>query len=117
MEQTKIALLKISSFKVSSKAELAAVLVDFLCRLKGIKLSRTEVYVLSHFMCEGYNQVTKEQIISGGLLKNSQSLSNTLTTLRKQGVIIKDGYKEAIAPDFRIPITDKVKIDIMLDNT
>lgn len=117
MAGNQIAVLKISNFKVDTKTETAAIIIDFICRLKGIKLSRTEVYVLAHFMCEGYNQVTREQIISGGLLKNNQSLANTLSTLRKQGVIVKDKYKEVIAPDFRIPITDKIKIDIMLDNT
>lgn len=113
----KIAVLKISSLKVDTKIELASILIDILCRLKSLKLSRTEVFVLAHFMCEGYNQVTKDQIITGGLLKNTQSLANTLSSFRRQGIILKQGYNEILASDFRIPITDKVKIDIMLDNT
>ncbi len=109
--------LKIPSYKVSNKNNLAILLVKFICILKSIKLSDTEIIVLAYFMVEGYNQVTKEQIVTSKLLKNKASLANTLTTFRKNGIFTREHFKEVLAPDFRYPITDKIRIDITLDNS
>lgn len=117
MDNNKIAILKLSSFKVESKMHSAIILIDFICGLKNIKLSKTEKYVLAHFMCEGYNQITKEQVVDGKLLKNKNSLANTLTIFRRAGILKRDEFKEVLANDFLIPITDKIKIDVTLDNT
>tara|TARA_R110000868_G_scaffold1729_4_gene13900 strand:+ start:4630 stop:4980 length:351 start_codon:yes stop_codon:yes gene_type:complete len=112
-----VTVLKVPSYKMKNKPAMARVLVDFICILKNIRMSETEAMVLSHFMVEGYSQITKEQIISGKLLKNKSSLANTLTVFRKNGILVKESFREVLAPDFRYPISDKIKIDITLDNS
>jgi len=113
----KITVIKIPSFKVERKLHAASIIVEFICSLKSISLSKTEICVLAHFMCEGYNEISREQVIDGKLLKNKNTLANMLTVFRKHGILKKDGYKEHLSVDFSYPITDKIKFEIMLDNT
>ena len=115
--ENKITSLKIPSYKVGNKLELAAVLVDFILLLKKIKLSKTEKQMLCHFMIEGYSEISKEQILKDKLLHSPKSLANTLTVFRKQGILIKEKFREVLSPDYRIPLTDKVNINITLDNS
>lgn len=115
--ENKITSLKIPSYKVGNKIELSQLLVEFICILKKIKLSKTEQQVLAHFMVEGYSEISKEQILTGKLLHTKSSLANTLTSFRKNGILTKVKFKEALAPDFAIPLTDKININITIDNT
>ena len=96
---------------------MTLLLLEIICLFKKIKLSRTEMQVLAHFMIEGYSTVSKEQILQGKLLNTKSSLANTLTAFRKQGIIVKEKFKEVLAPDFRIPLTEKININITLDNS
>ena len=117
MSDIKIPSLRIPIYKVANKLELAHILVEFICILKKIKLSKTELQVLSHFMVEGYSEISKEQIISGKLLHTKSSLANTLTTFRKNGILKKEHFKEVLSPDFRVPLSSKVNINVTLDNS
>ena len=117
MEQNNITSIRISPFKVASKQALAETLVKFVCILKEIKLSKTEVYVLGHFLCEGYNEITKEKLLQTKILKDKYALSNLLSIFRKHGILKKEGFKEFIAGDFNYVITDKLIFSVMLDNT
>lgn len=115
--QNKITSLKIPSYKVSNKIEQTLLLVEFILILKKIKLSKTEKQVLSHFMIEGYSEISKEQILTDKLLHSTSSLANTLTVFRKQGILTKEKFRETLSPDFKIPITEKININITLDNS
>jgi len=115
--ENKIASLRISSYKTANKIELAQILLDFILILKKIKLSKTEKLVLSYFMVEGYSEISKEQVLTDKILHSQSSLANTLTVFRKQGILVKEKFKECLAPDFRIPLTEKVNINITLDNS
>lgn len=107
--------MRIPSYKLSNKSEMNKFLVNLVCLLKGISLSETEKLVLVHFIMEGYNEVTKEQIVTGKLLKNKSSLANVLTTLRKNKILIRDNFKEVIDPSFRFPENNKMIIDITVE--
>lgn len=115
--ENKITSLKIPLYKVGNKIELTHILLDFILILKKIRLSKTDKQVLVHFMIEGYSEISKEQIINDKLLHSRQALNNTLTSFRKQNIIVKEKFKEVLSPDFRIPITDKININITLDNS
>ena len=109
--------LKIPSYKVGNKIEQTQILVEIICALKKIKLSRTEIQVLSHFMIEGYSEISKEQILQQKLLHSKSSLSNTLTDFRKSGILVKENFKEVLSSDFRIPLKSKININVTLDNS
>lgn len=115
--ENKITSLRLPSYKVANKIDQTNILVEFILILKKIKLSKTEKQVLSHFMIEGYSEISKEQILNDKLLHSVNSLANTLTSFRKHGILTKEKFKEVLAPDFRIPITEKININITLDNS
>ncbi len=117
MEPNKITSIRISPFKVGTKQDIAETLVRFICVLKDIKLSKIEIYVLALFLCEGYNEISKEKLLQTKILKNRFALSNKLSIFRRQGIIKQEGFKEVIAEDFNYPITDKLLFSVMLDNT
>ena len=112
-----IVAIKMPPFKVGTKQDIAEILIRFVCVLKDIKLSKTEIYVLGYFMCEGYNEISKEHLLAGKIFLNKSGLACMLSRFRKQGILSKKGYVESIADDFNYPITDKLFFSIMLDNT
>ena len=109
--------LKIPSYKVSNKPDMARLLIGVICLLKKIRLSDTQEMVLAHFMTEGYNTVSKEQVVEAKLLKTQASLNNTLMAFRNHGILVRENFKEVLSPDFRFPIAEKININITLDNT
>jgi len=115
-DKNKITSIKIDSYKVNNTIELVEVLIQFICILKKIKLSKTEIQVLSHFMIEGYSEIAKEQILEMKILHSKYALRNILTNFRKQGILTKERFREVLSADFRIPLTQKVNINITLDN-
>lgn len=119
MEKSKITVLK-TTYKVSSKIEQTVILLRFIMLLKKIKLSDTNILVLAHFMTEGYNEVTKEQVVNMKLVKNKASLANCLTSFRDKSILIKEKnfpFNEVLDSDFKYPITEKININITLDNS
>ena len=117
MEPNKIAAIKIPQVKVSSRQAIAEILIRYICILKEIKLSKTELYVLGFFLCEGYSQISKEKLLDTKVMKDRFALSNILSRFRKQGILKNEGFKEFIAVDFNYTITDKLIFSVMLDNT
>lgn len=118
--ENKIPTLKIPVQKVENQLDMARFVIDLLCLLKGISLSKSEKLALSYFMTEGYNDVIKEKLISSKLTKNKFSLGNTLTALRKQGIIMKEKsfpFNESLAPAFRFQMPDRLNIQLTLDRT
>lgn len=115
-----IPVLQIPTQKLDNKLDMAKFVIDFLCLVKGISLSKNEAIALSYFMTEGYSDVIKEQLITTKLTKNKNSLANILTTLRKHGIIVKERnfpFNESLAPAFKFQVPDKLKIEITLDRT
>ena len=112
----KITLLKIPQYKVSNKIEMIEMVVDVILILKKLKLSKGEKQVLCHFILEGYSEISKEQVVSSKILHTKNALNNTLTTFRKQGILVKEKFKEVLSPDFRFPISNLIKVEVMFDN-
>lgn len=115
-----IPVLQIPLQKLDNKLDMSRFIIDVLCLIKGISLSKNELIALSYFMTEGYTDVIKEQLITTKLTKNKNSLANILTSLRKHGIIVKEKsfpFNESLAPAFRFQIPETLKIQITLDRT
>lgn len=102
--------------KTNSRIEQAKLIVSIVTLLKGIKLSNTEILVLSHFLMEGYNQVTKEIIVNNGILKNMLVLGNLISRLRKSGLIVHNNFREELCIELNMKLDDVVLLKILLDN-
>lgn len=76
--------------KTESKIELATLLLSVYCLMNKIKVNETERTVMAYFMVYGFKKSTKELILNSLILKTYNSLENTLTRLRKVGLVTKD---------------------------
>ena len=78
--------------KTKSKIDQAKSILSIYCLLSEISLSNTELTVLSYFMIYGINDNTKKLILDSQLLKSEDSLKNTISKLKKVGLIKKAVY-------------------------
>ena len=85
-------LLKINR-KTNNKAEQLKLIISIFCVIMDIKLSETELTILSYFINYGINDKTKELIFKSDLLKNDNSYKNLLSKFKKLGFIKKDDIK------------------------
>jgi len=115
MEESKPLQLK-TVIKTTNRIEMAKFLVQIVCIMKGIKLSRTEVIVLTHFVTEGLNQVSKETLVSNKILGSMGVVSNIVSRLRKYGLIVQNGFKEELCKELNFALSDVLLIKILLDN-
>ncbi len=76
--------------KTGSKVEMGNLLITTYCIFKGIKLGNTDIDVLAYLSVYGFRKSTKQLILSSRILNSSNSLENSITRLRKKGLIIRD---------------------------
>jgi hypothetical protein len=76
--------------KTNSKVEQAKTMISIFCLLMNIKLSDTELTVLAYFMVYKINRKTKDLILNAGILKSDDSLKNTLSKLKKFGMLVRN---------------------------
>lgn len=93
--------------------------VKIISILNNIKIGDTEAVVLTHFILEGFNKITREAIINQKIVKNTANLANIISSLRNKGIIIKEGFKEDLSKDFKALRTssDKLALLLQLDNS
>jgi hypothetical protein len=73
--------------KTNGKVEQAKKVISVFCLLMDTKLSDTELTVLAYFMVYKVSRKTKDLILSSGILKSEDSLKNTLSKLKKFGLL------------------------------
>jgi hypothetical protein len=105
--------------KTNSKVEQAKVLIAMFCLLINVKLSDTELTVLAYFMVYRINRKTKDLILSSGLLKTEDSLKNTMSKLKKFGMLVRDTESKeyTLRKDLDFTVNPVVGILIKIDNT
>jgi len=105
----------IDDVKSGSSFEMTRLIVRILCLSKGLNLSETELYVLTFFIVNGYNLVSREKLIEQKLVKNKQCVANHISQFRKLGIIVKNAYGEYLNEDFNIPSDcDVVKLEMLI---
>lgn len=104
--------------KTNNKVEQAKLLIALFCLLTGIKLSDTELTVLSYFMVYKINRKTKDLILSSGILKSEDSLKNTLSKLKKFGMLVKniDSKEYSLRKDLNFTLDPVMGMLIKIDN-
>lgn len=104
--------------KTGSKVELANLILTTYCLFSGIKLSKTELDVLSYLTVYGFKKSTKDLIVRSKILNSYNSLENTMTKLRKAKLIEKNKDGDTVLrKDLSAPIESKMGIIIQLENT
>jgi len=105
--------------KTSSKVEQAKILIALFCLLINIKLSDTELTILAYFMVYKINRKTKDLILSSGILKTEDSLKNTMSKLKKFGMLVRniDSKDYTLRKDLDFGVDPVMGILIKIDNT
>jgi hypothetical protein len=100
-----------------SKTELAKLSINIYCLLSGIKINKTELDVLSYFAVYGFKKSTKDTIIRSQILNAYNSLENTMTKLRKLGLITRNREGETVMrPELQFPVENRMGLIIKLEN-
>lgn len=106
------------SQKVNGKIEQAKVFLALHCYLANIKLSKAELTVLSYFLVYKVKDSTKDLIIKAKILKNLDSLSNTMSKFRKSGLMKKkDNGEDILSDDINVELETVLGIIIKIDNS
>jgi len=105
--------------KTNSKVEQAKVLIALFCLLINIKLSDTELTVLAYFMVYRITRKTKDLILSSGILKTEDSLKNTMSKLKKFGMLVRniDSKEYTLRKDLDFAVDPVMGVLIKIDNT
>jgi len=83
-----VQLIKIEK-KSYGKIEQAKVVLSIFCLLSDIKLSDTELTVLAYFLVYKDSESTRQLILKSELLKSEDSLNNTISKLKRVGLLKK----------------------------
>jgi hypothetical protein len=105
--------------KTSSKVEQAKKVIAVFCLLMDVKLSDTELTVLAYFMVYKVNRKTKDLILNAGILKSEDSLKNTLSKLKKFGLLKRaiDSKEYSLNEKINIILNPVIGILIKIDNS
>lgn len=105
--------------KTNGKIEQAKVALSIFCLLSDIKLSDTELTVLSFFLVYKDSQSTRDLIIKSEILKTEDSLNNTISKLKKIGLLKKDAISKEYSVNQKIMFQADSVIGflIKIDNT
>lgn len=110
-----VPLIKIEK-KVQGKIEQAKLLILLFCKLSNIKLSDSELKVLAYFMVYKLNEQTEDLIIKSEILANKDSLKNTMSKLRKVGLIVRKNKQDYINEVLDIQLQPVIGLFIKIDN-
>lgn len=111
-----VPLIKIEK-KVQGKIDQAKLLLSIFCKLYSIKMSDSELTVLAYFMVYKLSSQTEELILKSKVLANEDSLKNTMSKLRKVGLIIRKDKRDYLNDALNIPIQPVIGLFIKLDNS
>lgn len=105
--------------KTNGKVEQAKKVIALFCLLMDIKPSDTELTVLAYFMVYKINRRTKDLILSSGILKSEDSIKNTMSRLKKFGLLKRpiDSKEYILNEKINITLNPVVGILIKIDNT
>lgn len=104
--------------KTNGKIDQAKVILSIFCLLSGINLSDTELTVLAYFLVYKINQNTKELILKSQVLKSEDSLKNTISKLKKFGLLKKSATSREylLNESVSIPLEPVIGFLIKIDN-
>lgn len=105
--------------KTQNKIDQIKRSVKVICILNNLKISDTEAMIITHFILEGFNKVSREEIINQKLVKSYNDLANRISSLRGKGIFVKNKFKEELAPDFLAlkDCQDKLVLMMYLNNS
>lgn len=100
--------------KTNGKIEQAKCIIGMFCLLSDIKLSDAELTVLAYFAVYKDNTKVKEFIIKGNILKTEDSLKNTISKLKRAGLLKKSTTNKEYSINDRLNFTPEPVIGFLI---
>ena len=98
--------IKVDDISMDNTFEMTKLILRVITITKNHYLSETELQALTYFVVNGYSKLTKDSLVENKLFKSMQAVYNTLTQLRKFGIIVKTNYGEKINDEYNIKLKD-----------
>ena len=107
---------QIKDYKVANTFDMIKATLKFITLGKDLELSDTELYTLTYFVINGFNTITREDLITTKIIKTKNGVSNIVSKFRRMGILKKEHHKEVISPEYNIPSKDidAIKIDLII---
>jgi hypothetical protein len=104
--------------KTNSKIDQIKTLLSIYCLLSGIKLSQSELTLLSYFIVYGITEETKERVISTKIL-HENSVKNSMSSFLKKGLLERSPITKqySLNPTINIKPDEAIGMLIKLDNS
>ena len=103
--------------KTNTKIDQAKAIISIFCMLSDVRLSETDLTVMAYFMVYNITDETKKLIVDSKIL-NPDSLQNTISRLKKFGLIKKSniGKSYHISDKLSVKLDSEVAMLIKIDN-
>jgi hypothetical protein len=103
--------------KTNTKLDQAKTILSIFCLLSDVRLSETDLTVMAYFMVYQITDETKKLIIDSKIL-NADSLQNTISRLKKFGLIKKSniGKSYHISEKIAVKLDSEIGMLIKIDN-
>jgi hypothetical protein len=103
--------------KTNTKIDQAKIIISIFCLLSDVRLSETDLTVMAYFTVYQINEETKKLIIDSKIL-NPDSLGNTISRLKKFGLIKKSniGKDYHISDKLAVKMDSEIAMLIKIDN-
>lgn len=105
--------------KTKGKIDQAKVIINIFCMLNEISLSDTELTVIAYYLVYMDNKEVKDLILKGKILKSEDSLKNTISKLKRIGLLKKSQVNKDYEVHERLKFTLEPVIGflIKIDNS
>lgn len=107
---------QIKDYKVANTFDMIKATLKFITLGKDLELSDTELYTLTYFVINGFNTITREDLITTKIIKTKNGVSNMVSKFRRMGILKKEHHKEIISPEYNLPFKDieGIKIELII---
>lgn len=113
----KVSFIKLSK-TVATKLDLAKAIAGLYVCFNNIKLSDTELTMLSYFMVYGITPQCKDLIVRAEICKNLANTKPLMSNLKKIGLIYKDDLnsKMYVSKNLNFELTPTIGLFLKVDN-
>lgn len=102
--------ISIEDLKVGNTFDMVRFIIRVITITKGLHLSETELYAITHFIINGYSKLSRRQLIENKLLTTEFAVNNLIHRLKKNQFIVKTAFGYDLNPDYKLSLND---IDIV----
>lgn len=104
--------------KTDNAMDLIIKIIKAYCLFSNIKIGKTEAIIMGYLVKYGIRRSTREMILRSQILKSQSSIENTITQLRRIGLLTKrdEGEISIVIPQLSFTPENRMGMIIQFDN-